>query len=418
VAEAIAAKTRAKRIGDAVQRLRQEIERLREELARLRGDSTANTQAATVYKFPGYISDKAGPLAESPSIAPPGRGTDADPLGVVFGKRDPDEGQKSPVLAAAPPAATSPPISGGGGYGGHRTTPTVADKTTLMLKPVETEATPEGEAVDPDENDVTWRRGRDGIGFVEGIVFPVLFFGGLILAAVGFGLSLVLQSWLAGGLAVGAVMVALAGLAVRMAVRRQRERALAALAPFEKPEDVDTDGIPENIAQVYTPPVEDIPEPVDEKTVRAYEALIAEKERQLRLQQEEQWQADEEAARQRQPGRGAAQPGEGQGRGRGRAPLGRRGRGRGRRADPRGPAAALPARGRGGLQHRSGGAGHAAQARPPARGGGRAPHPGRGRGQGEDHRRRRDPAARVPARGHPQPALAGRRGPQSAGSGR
>jgi uncharacterized protein YhaN len=93
-------------------------------------------------------------------------------------------------------------------------------------------------------------------------------------------------------------MVALAGLAVRMAVRRQRERALAALAPFEKPEDVDTDGIPENIAQVYTPPVEDIPEPVDEKTVRAYEALIAEKERQLRLQQEEQWQADEEAARQ------------------------------------------------------------------------------------------------------------------------
>src|SRR5258705_9976234 len=135
-----------------------------------------------------------------------------------------------------------------------------------MLKPAT--AVSEGEAVDPDADDVTWRAGREGIGFIEGVVFPVLFFGGLLLAAVGLGLSIILQSLLAAGLAVAAVMLAIAGLAVRLAVRRQRERIAAANSVFDKPADVATDDIPENITMVYEPPVEDVVDEVDEKTVR------------------------------------------------------------------------------------------------------------------------------------------------------
>jgi hypothetical protein len=298
VAEAIAAKSRAKRIGDAVQKLRGEIERLREELARMRGDSTANTQAATVYKFPGFVADKDGPSAESPSIGG-GRGSDKDPLG-VFGKREDETGSKATATVTLAPAAAAPaPAASPTPYGSSRHSADPygrGDVDTLMLKPLPDQA--EGEAVDPDADDVTWRAGREGIGLVEGVVFPVLFFGGLLLAAVGLGLSIILQSLLAAGLAVAAVMLAIAGLAVRLAVRRQRERIAAARSVFEKPADVATDDIPENITLVYEPPVEDVVEEVDEKTVRAYEALIAEKDRQLRLMQEEQWAADEEANRQ------------------------------------------------------------------------------------------------------------------------
>jgi hypothetical protein len=263
VAEALAAKARAKRIGEEVTRLTADVEQLRAELARLHGNSVGpNTQSAAVYKFPGYIdkdSETDDGFAHGPIAA-----TATDPLGTGgFRKEERDPPPvNAPVTATLPVAEPYPPV--------------------------------------PIQIDLGQSGGRS-LDAMEGVLFPVLFFGGLVLAGIGLVMALAMQTMLGVVLAVAAAVLAVIGLVVRFAVRRGRERReaewITTMERIKEPEGVEE---PVNVSPIAIEPVyedETPPEP-DDPRIKEYEAHLADADRRLRLMQQEQWQANDEAARQ------------------------------------------------------------------------------------------------------------------------